>query len=104
MIEYIGMEIIKSRYSEYSKGDYFKETVENIWKIIWETYVNTGDWKLTIEEVMGKSTIPIMTIHKSLSKQKCHQFFIPSIKRSRSRRKRFYFDRSIDVLVLSSVV
>lgn len=66
IVEFYGIDKIKSLYPVYSQGDYFSLTFQKVVDLLWKEYEIT-DFHLenTISNFKGLNSIPIMTIHKS---------------------------------------
>lgn len=66
IINFIGTDLIKNRYSEYSKGLYFEQKMKQTADFLCDSINNkSGDWTKALEDFLGAHSIPIMTIHKS---------------------------------------
>lgn len=65
IVMYLGIEHLRSLYSQYRKGDYIDKTIEKFLNLFWNDYIVTQSWNKAIERFKGEYTIPIMSIHKS---------------------------------------
>lgn len=64
-IEEISYEKLASKYQQYQSKEYFDRLVNDFKKLLWDEFVEMGDWAKAIDNFEGKNSIPIMTIHKS---------------------------------------
>ncbi|WP_411683101.1 UvrD-helicase domain-containing protein [Clostridium thailandense] len=65
IINYIGIQNLKSIYAQYRRGDYIQELIEKFLALFWKDYSVSKNLSDAIERFKGEYTIHIMSIHKS---------------------------------------
>lgn len=65
IITFLGEHQLKNHFSQYKRDDWFSKVLTGFSTILAQEYKDSGAWKRTLDNFIGKDTIPIMTIHKS---------------------------------------
>src|SRR5690625_263104 len=65
ILNVIGIDLIKENFSEYRKGNYFKQKVNQVAEFLTHSFNKHKCWHLALKDFMGVNSIPIMSIHKS---------------------------------------
>lgn len=65
IIDYYSVDAIKSIFPQYLRSNYLSKLSAKLTKWLWEERAQAGSMILAIDSLLGKSTLPIMTIHKS---------------------------------------
>lgn len=76
IINFLNIEKIKSIYAKYKRGNYFKDLINQMINLLWDEHTITNEWLKALENLQGKNSIPIMTIHKSKGLEYDTVFFI----------------------------
>lgn len=77
MLDIIGIDKLKGKYSKYKNDNTFNHHIDTYYKFLWREYDKSdGDWLLALENFEGEDSIPIMTIHKSKGLEYDAVFFI----------------------------
>ncbi|MBF8152060.1 ATP-dependent helicase [Exiguobacterium sp. TBG-PICH-001] len=65
ILEFIDLKDLKSSFPKYNQSGLLKRNIEKFFGKIVMSYKRQGDWIKAINDLNGKYSIPIMTIHKS---------------------------------------
>ena len=65
LIAMVGDSEIRSRYPQYRKGSYLKDTIDNLAKALQTSYSTSSTAREAVDDVVGVDVVPAMTIHKS---------------------------------------
>lgn len=66
IINFYSVSAIQTVFTQYSRSNYIEQLKETMTNHLWEKYTQvSGDFDKTLDELLGKDTVPIMTIHKS---------------------------------------
>jgi superfamily I DNA/RNA helicase len=77
IIEYWGVNKIKTTYPSYSQGDFFNKILQQFCVFLWKEISEVSlDWDKGLRNFLGEGTIPIMTIHKSKGLEYSAVYFI----------------------------
>lgn len=77
IVNFIGIEHIKSMFSEYRQGRYLYEILNKFAALFWaELEKASMDVKMAVDKFKGVHSIPIMTIHKSKGLEYDTVFFV----------------------------
>ncbi|MGF9740624.1 DNA helicase [Priestia megaterium] len=64
-LEFVGEEDFKAYFPFYRGTSYLEYIISELTSKLAEAYEKTNDWNLAVRDLLGESSIPIMTIHKS---------------------------------------
>lgn len=76
IIEYFGVDSIKSVFPRYKRGNYLEKLIEEMVGFLWKEYEETDEWLGALNNLRGLNSVPIMTIHKSKGLEYDTVFFI----------------------------
>lgn len=65
IVNFAGKDRIKAIYPEYKKPGALDESVKKLLKELQRSYANADNLIQCLDQVAGKDTIPVMTVHKS---------------------------------------
>jgi len=65
LVEFAGIDRIKSFYPQYKTGTYFSEDLERVKAFIKVLYTDQKNMARALDAFLGIDTIPVMTVHKS---------------------------------------
>lgn len=65
IVKSIGIDKLKSYWPQYKKGGYMTKLLSDFIQYLWKEYEESKNWIEAVENLEGKYSIPIMTIHKS---------------------------------------
>ncbi|GAA4459084.1 ATP-dependent helicase [Novipirellula rosea] len=69
VVKAFGVDAIKLNHEPYRQGDFFKKTLQDLATELLKRYgdkpTQSRDWTHVLSDLMGETSIPIMTIHKS---------------------------------------
>lgn len=76
IVNFFGIDSIKSSFPQYKRGTYFDDLIENMVEYLWKEYIEVNDWLKATENLEGLNCISVMTIHKSKGLEYDTVFFI----------------------------
>ena len=65
ILDFLGEDNIKLLYPEYSQGGWYAHVVDRAVSYLIQSCQNGIDWPSALDELEGKNSLPLMTIHKS---------------------------------------
>ncbi len=65
IVEFFGASELSAYYQQYRNQDYFTKTLQSLNDELWNYFEKKQNWADTVESLMGKDAVPIMTTHKS---------------------------------------
>ena len=65
IVEFIGVDNIRSQYPEYSQGEWFDHVMGQVVTHLYKSCQDNADWSSALDDFEGKYSLPLMTIHKS---------------------------------------
>ena len=65
ILDFLGEDNIKLSYPEYSQGDWYAHVIDRAVSYLMQSCQNNVDWPSALDELEGKNSLPLMTIHKS---------------------------------------
>lgn len=65
VVQFYGVEELRSSIPQYSQGEYLSQTLNSLNESLEDSYRRSGSFACAIDDLKGKDTVPIMTIHKS---------------------------------------
>ena len=65
VMEFIGPEVFRNHHPQYRRGNFYEETLINCARRFAESRQETSNWLEALDDLEGKDSVPIMTIHKS---------------------------------------
>jgi len=65
ILRFLDTNSLKNAFTQYKRGTYFSDLMNKLCEVLWKEYQEHKNWVKLIEEIEGKNSIPIMTIHKS---------------------------------------
>lgn len=65
IIDYIGKDELIALYPQYIQGYWLKNRTNELIEFFWDYYEQSNDWNKALDLLIGKDTVPMMTIHKS---------------------------------------
>jgi len=65
IMEFIGPEAFRNHHPQYRRGDFYDETLTSCARRFAESRQETNNWLEALDDLEGKDSVPIMTIHKS---------------------------------------
>lgn len=63
--DFYSIDALKAYFPQYLRSNYIDRLSSQFVNYIWEEYVKSGTIGAAINNLLGKNTVPIMTIHKS---------------------------------------
>ena len=64
-LNFLGEDNIKLLYPEYSQGGWYAHVIDRAVSYLVHSCQNSIDWPSALDELEGKNSLPLMTIHKS---------------------------------------
>lgn len=65
IIDYIGKDELITLYPQYIQKYWLKDRINKLIEFFWDYYEQCNDWNKALDLLIGKDTVPLMTIHKS---------------------------------------
>jgi len=65
IIDYIGKDELIALYPQYIQEYWLKDRINKLIEFFWDYYEQCNDWNKALDLLIGKDTVPLMTIHKS---------------------------------------
>ena len=65
ILDSLGKENIRLIYPEYNQGDWYAHVKDRVVSHLMKSCLNSIDWPSALDELEGKNSLPLMTIHKS---------------------------------------
>ena len=65
IIDFLGVENIRSIWREYGQGNYFQELVDSLIRNLEISFQSNDTWVEAVNDFEGIDSIPVLTIHKS---------------------------------------
>ena len=65
ILEFLGEDALKLSYPEYSQGDWYATVVDKVAMYLFQSFQTCEDWNFALDDLEGKNSLPLMTIHKS---------------------------------------
>lgn len=65
MVDFLGLDAIKSEFPTYKEDSYLKYVIKNFVELLCFELEQTGNVIDALDNLLGKDTIPVMTVHKS---------------------------------------
>jgi superfamily I DNA/RNA helicase len=65
IVSYIGEDKYKNQFPQYKRESWFSDLLIKTSENLAINFLMSGEWVKTLDDFVGKDTIPIMTIHKS---------------------------------------
>ena len=65
VVTFIGDDNIKAAYPEYSQGTWYQQVIDDVVKHLFERCQENPDWPTALDDFEGKTSVPLLTIHKS---------------------------------------
>ena len=65
ILNFLGEDNIKLLYPEYSQGGWYAHVIDRAVSYLMQSCQNSIDWSSALDELEGKNSSPLMTIHKS---------------------------------------
>ena len=65
ILDFLGEGNIKLLYREYSQGGWYGHVIDRAVSYLMQSCRNSIDWPSALDELEGKTSLPLMTIHKS---------------------------------------
>ena len=65
ILEFLDEDALKLSYPEYSQGDWYATVVDKVAMYLFQSFQICEDWHLALDDLEGKNSLPLMTIHKS---------------------------------------
>ena len=69
IVDLLGEANIKNTYPQYSQGTWFADLLNQMSYYLYRSCQRNVDWQSALDDVEGKRSLPVMTIHKSKSLQ-----------------------------------
>lgn len=63
--DFYTIDALKAYFPQYMRSNYIEKLRLQLAKYLWEEYMKAGSLDIAIDNLLGKNTVPIMTIHKS---------------------------------------
>ncbi|MFF2853869.1 UvrD-helicase domain-containing protein [Peribacillus sp. NPDC058002] len=76
IINFYELEKIKKIYPQYAQGNFINQLTDNVANYLYQYYLKKSNWFEAINSFEGKTSIPIMTIHKSKGLEYEAVFFV----------------------------
>jgi len=65
VLNYLGIDRLRDVYPQYRQGAFLENNVLSLVDLIWTAYQEKHCWVAAVRNVLGESTVPLMTVHKS---------------------------------------
>jgi len=65
IMEFLGSEAFRNYHPQYRRGNFYDETLTNCAHRFADARQQTNNWLEALDDLEGKDSVPIMTIHKS---------------------------------------
>lgn len=62
---FYSIDALKAYFPQYKRSRYIENLQKQLVKYLWGEYNKKGTWEEAINNLLGKNTVPLMTIHKS---------------------------------------